>query len=125
MRDRRDAEPARWRTMRSLACAQRERADGGVDRRRAERAGELAEPGGQQLVEVDVVVQVVLVRGDVAALVGCSDPDAEELRELLRRASSAASRASTRSARAGGRVVPPASTVAVATSSWIESLVIP
>ena len=40
-------------------------------------------PDGQQRVEVDVVVHLVLVRGDVAALVGCPDPDAVQLRELL------------------------------------------
>ena len=40
-------------------------------------------PSGSSVVEVDVVVHVVLVRGDVAAVVGGADPDAVELGDLL------------------------------------------
>ena len=70
-------------TMRCCARMSDERADRRVDRRRAERPGQLAEPDGQQRVEVDVVVHVVLVRGDVLAVVGCADPHAVQLRDLL------------------------------------------
>ena len=42
-------------------------------------------PVGQDRVEVDVVVHVVLVRGDILAVVGCPDPHAVELRDLLGR----------------------------------------
>ena len=69
--------------MRCCVRASETAPDRGVDRRRAERSRELPEARRQQRVEVDVVVQVVLVRGDVAALVGCPDPHAVQLRELL------------------------------------------
>ena len=41
------------------------------------RSRELAEPVGQQGVEVDLIVEVVLVRGDVAAVVRGADPHSE------------------------------------------------
>lgn len=66
-----------------LGAGQREGAHGRVDRGRPERAGQLAEPEGKQLVEVDGFLHVVLERGDFAALVGGAHPDADELGGLL------------------------------------------
>ena len=87
-------------TIRCCARMSDERPDRRVDGRRAERPRQLAEPAGRHRVEVDVVVHVVLVRGDILAVVGCADPHAVQLRDLLGRWSSRAMRASTRSSTA-------------------------
>src|SRR5690554_8162103 len=66
-----------------LGALQRKRSEGGVDGCGAERAGELADPVGEEIVDVDVVDHVVLVGSDFSA-VGCGAyPDADELGELL------------------------------------------
>ncbi len=53
-----------------LGAGQGERAEGGVDRDGAEGPGQLAESVGQERVEVDGLLHLVLVRGHFAALVG-------------------------------------------------------
>ena len=82
MRDGGDAEPVLPHDP-LLGPLQRQRTDGRIDRPRAERPRELAEAGGEQCVEIGVRVQVVLMRGDLAAVRGGADPDADELRDLL------------------------------------------
>ena len=83
MRDRRDAEATRFDDP-LLRAHERERAERRVDRSRSERAGELAEAEREEGVEVDVIAHVVLVRCDILSVGGCPDPDAVELRDLLR-----------------------------------------
>ena len=80
--DRRQAQPALSHDP-ALGAQQRDRADRGVDRRGAERTGELAQPAGQHLVQVDRVGHLVLVRRDVLAVPGGAHPQAVELGDFL------------------------------------------
>ena len=82
VREGRDAESVRGHDP-LLRALQRQRARRRIDRRRAERTGQLAQARRQDRVEVDVVVHVVLMRRDVLAVVGCPDPHAVQLRDLL------------------------------------------
>lgn len=67
----------------ALGAQQGQRAEGRVDGGGAEGPGELPEPVGQQRLEVDHLLHLVLVRSDFAALVGRPDPHAEQLGDLL------------------------------------------
>ncbi len=82
MGDGRDAEAA-LRGDAPLGREEREGADPGIHRSGAEGPRQLPEALGQDLVEIDRVVEVVLVRGDVAAVGPGADPHAVELRDLL------------------------------------------
>ncbi len=66
-----------------LGAHEGERAEGGVDGDGAEGPGELAQSGGDEDVEVDGLLHVVLVGGDLAALVGGAHPHSVELGDLL------------------------------------------
>ncbi len=66
-----------------LGAQQGQRAQRRVDGGGAERAGQLAQSGGQEGVEVDGLLHVVLMGGDVSALVGRADPHAVQLGDLL------------------------------------------
>ncbi len=82
MREGGDAEAVRGGDA-FLGAGQGEGAQGGVDRTGAEGPGQLAQSGGQERVEVDGLLHVVLVRGDFAALVGGADPHPVQLGGLL------------------------------------------
>jgi len=82
MRNSRDAEPVGCRNP-ALAAEEGQRPERRVDRSRAERPRQLAEPVRQEGIEVDDVVHVVLMRGNVPALIGRADPDAEQLSDLF------------------------------------------
>ena len=83
MHQRGDAEPVRGDDL-GLRGGQRAGAGGGVDRRGAERAGQLAEPVADDLGPAEAVVgHLGLVRGDAGAGRVGPDPDADQLRELL------------------------------------------
>ncbi len=82
VRQCRYAEPVRAHDP-LLGTEERESTDGGVDRGCSERAGQLSEAVGKQVVECDGLPHVVLERGDFASLVGRAHPDAEELGDLL------------------------------------------
>ena len=76
-------EPVRGDDL-GLRGGQRPRARGGVDRRGAERAGQLAEPVADDLGPAEAVVgHVGLVRGDAGTARVGADPDADQLGELL------------------------------------------
>ncbi len=78
----RDAEPSGGDDL-LLGALQRQRPDGGIDGCRPEGPSELTEPRGQDRVEVDVVVHLVLVRCDILAVVRGADPHSVQLRDLL------------------------------------------
>jgi hypothetical protein len=80
--DGRDAEAVRANDA-LLRALQGARTHGGVDGRAAERPGQLPEAVGEQRVEVDVVVHIVLVRGHLAAVVRGAHPHTIELSDLL------------------------------------------
>ena len=78
-----DAPPVRGDDL-GLRRGQRPRARGGVDRRGAVRAGQLAEPVADDLGPAEAVVgHLGLVRGDAGTARVGSDPEADQLRELL------------------------------------------
>lgn len=79
---RRNAEPVGGHDA-ALGAGEGEGTERGIDWRGAERPRQLAEPMGEQLVEVDRLLHVVLVRGDVAALRRGAHPYAEESGDLL------------------------------------------
>ncbi|MEY9490332.1 hypothetical protein RKD26_006126 [Streptomyces calvus] len=66
-----------------LGAHQGQRAQRGVDGCGAEGAGQLAQPVRKERVEVDGLLHVVLVRGDLSAVVGGTDPHAVQLGDLL------------------------------------------
>src|SRR5690606_11567509 len=99
-----DAETVR-RGDAGLGALQGQRTERRVDGHRAERAGQLAQSGGQEGVEVDGLLHVVLVRGHFAALVGRADPHAVQLGNLLLRGHRADQRVDPVGDRPGG-VVP-------------------
>lgn len=76
------AEPVRGGDT-HLCAGQGERAQGGVDRDCAERTGQLPQSGGQECVQVDGLLHVVLVRGHFTALIGGTHPHPVQLCGLL------------------------------------------
>lgn len=82
MRESGDAEPVRGGDT-SLGAGQGERAQGGVDRNRAEGPGQLAQSVGQERVEIDGLLHVVLMGGHFTALIGGAHPHSVQLGGLL------------------------------------------
>lgn len=82
VREGRDTEPAGPGDP-ALGPGQGERPEPGVDGGGAERPGELAEAAGGEVVPVDGVDHVVLVRGDPVAVGVGAHPDSVELGGLL------------------------------------------
>ncbi len=80
--ERRNAEPAR-RDDALLQPGERLRPERRIDRRGAEGPRDLAEPLGQQRIEIHGAGHLVLVRGHVGAVIRGADPDAVELGDLL------------------------------------------
>lgn len=66
-----------------LGAGQGQRAQGGVDRDRAEGPGQLAQSGGQERVEIDGLLHVVLMGGHFTALVRGAHPHSVQLGGLL------------------------------------------
>ncbi len=88
-----------------LGAGQGERAEGGVDRDGAERSGQLAESVGQERVEIDGLLHLVLVGGHFAALVGGAGPCPDQLCGLLQQGHGVDQRVDA-CGDGGGRVVP-------------------